>query len=434
MEEWKEYKIGDICRIKHGFAFKGIHFVDEPQKYVCVTPGNFALKGGFKNDKPKYYNGPIPEDYVLQKDDLVVTMTDLSKNGDTLGYSALIPYDEHYTFLHNQRIGLIEDISNDIDKHFLYWVMRTYDYQRYIVGHCSGSTVKHTSPSGIGSYIFRCPDMKMQKEIASILDNLDDKIEVNRRINDNLEQQAQALFKSWFVDFEPFRDQPFVESELGMIPEGWRVVSLGDLMSYNGGSQPPASEFVEDYKDGYVRFIQIRDYASDGHITYIPISKRNKLCDIRDIMIARYGASLGRICYGLRGAYNVALAKVTPIEPYYLEFLRCYLNTREFYEGINNKGNRAVQAGFNQSDIQSFRIAFPNNEDIIQNFENVCSAYFDNRLLLEQESRRLAELRDTLLPRLMSGELSVDGLKGQFAVSPGRCPGSKEHVSNKTAL
>ena len=234
---------------------------------------------------------------------------------------------------------------------------------------------------------------------------------MNRRINDNLEQQAQALFKSWFVDFEPFKGGEFEESELGMIPKSWRVVSLGDLMSYNGGSQPPASEFVEDYKDGYVRFIQIRDYASDGHITYIPISKRNKLCDIRDIMIARYGASLGRICYGLRGAYNVALAKVTPIEPYYLEFLRCYLNTREFYEGINNKGNRAVQAGFNQSDIQSFRIAFPNNEDIIQKFENVCSAYFDNRLLLEQESRRLAQLRDTLLPSLMSGELKVNEIE-----------------------
>jgi len=259
MEEWKEYKIGDICRIKHGFAFKGIHFVDEPQRYVCVTPGNFALKGGFKNDKPKYYNGPIPEDYILQKDDLVVTMTDLSKNGDTLGYSALIPYDEHYTFLHNQRIGLIEDISTYIDKHFLYWVMRTYDYQRYIVGHCSGSTVKHTSPSGIGSYVFRCPDMKMQKEISSVLDNLDDKIEVNRRINDNfyyaifevliiwlvtslrndnLEQQAQALFKSWFVDFDPFKDGEFVESELGMIPNGWRVGTLNELGDIVGGSTP----------------------------------------------------------------------------------------------------------------------------------------------------------------------------------------------------
>ena len=172
MNDWKDVKIGDLCKIKHGFAFKGIYFVDEPQKYVCVTPGNFSLKGGFKNDKPKYYNGPIPEDYILREDDLIVTMTDLSKAGDTLGYSALVPYDKRYTFLHNQRIGLITDLSSSVEKHFLYWIMRTYDYQRYIVSHCSGSTVKHTSPSNIGSYCFKCPTKDIQKKIVDILKNM----------------------------------------------------------------------------------------------------------------------------------------------------------------------------------------------------------------------------------------------------------------------
>ena len=157
MEEWKEYKIADICHIKHGFAFKGQYFTPSKQIYVCITPGNFAIKGGFKLDKPKYYNGPIPEDYILHADDLVVTMTDLSKAGDTLGYSALIPRNSSYIFLHNQRIGLVEKISKSIDKHFLYWIMRTYDYHKYIVNHCSGSTVKHTSPHSIGLYVFRAP-------------------------------------------------------------------------------------------------------------------------------------------------------------------------------------------------------------------------------------------------------------------------------------
>ena len=224
-----------------------------------------------------------------------------------------------------------------------------------------------------------------------------------------MEQQAQALFKSWFVDFEPFKNGEFVESELGMIPKGWRVVSLADLMDYSGGSQPPASEFIDEEREGYIRFIQIRDYASDSHVTYIPVSKKNKLCDVKDIMIARYGASLGRICYGLKGAYNVALAKVYPTKNHYLEILRCYLNTREFYEGINQKGNRAVQAGFNKSDIQSFLLPIPNNEEIIVKFNELCSSMFDSRLSNDIESRRLAEIRDTLLPKLMSGELNVFG-------------------------
>lgn len=416
MEEWKEYKLGEVVRLINGRAYSQHELFDDG-KYRIVRVGN--LSGG---DRWFYSNMELSDEKYCEKGDLLYAWA--------CNFGPYIWKGEK-TIYHYHIWKLVED-EDVVDKLFLFHYLKYLT--PYWLGNVNGSVMVHITKGTMEKFPITLPSLRTQRRIASILSSLDDKIEVNRRINDNLEQQAQALFKSWFVDFEPFRDQPFVESELGMIPKSWRVVSLGDLMSYNGGSQPPASEFVEDYKDGYVRFIQIRDYASDGHITYIPISKRNKLCDIRDIMIARYGASLGRICYGLRGAYNVALAKVTPIQPYYLEFLRCYLNTREFYEGINNKGNRAVQAGFNQSDIQSFRIAFPNNEDIIQNFENVCSAYFDNRLLLEQESRRLAELRDTLLPRLMSGELSVDGLKGQFAVSPGRCPGSKEHVSNKTAL
>lgn len=377
MEEWKKYKIGDICRIKHGFAFKGIHFVDEPQKYVCVTPGNFALKGGFKNDKPKYYNGPIPEEYVLQKDDLVVTMTDLSKNGDTLGFSALIPYDEHYIFLHNQRIGLIEDISTDIDKHFLYWVMRTYDYQRYIVGHCSGSTVKHTSPSGIGSYIFRCPEMKMQKEIASVLDNLDDKIEVNRRINDNLEKQAQTIFDSMFPSITSGED------EIGSIITPKRGKGLlskdavdGDVPVIAGGLEPATFHNEANTKApvvtisasganaGFVNLWQIPVWSSDSsfidstmtenvYFWYVMLKKRQK-----EIFDAQTGSAQPHI-------YPKHIAEM-PL------------------------------GKFEQTDVEKFT--------------EIVTPMFEIRGRNLKESERLASIRDTLLPKLMSGELNLENV------------------------
>ena len=139
------------------------------------------------------------------------------------------------------------------------------------------------------------PELPIQKKIGSILKRIDDKIELNRKINDNLANQVQAIYTEWFMNLQT---------------DDSRVVSLSELMDYAGGSQPPASEFVSQYKDGYVRFVQIRDYETDNHITYIPISNKNKLCEEHDIMIARYGASLGRICFGINGAYNVALAKV----------------------------------------------------------------------------------------------------------------------------
>ena len=178
-------------------------------------------------------------------------------------------------------------------------------------------------------------------------------------------------------------------------------------MSYAGGSQPPASEFIATPRDGYVRFVQIRDYETDGHITYIPISSKNKLCEETDIMIARYGASLGRICFGVNGAYNVALAKVFPKKPYYREFLRCYLSSRDFYEGINNRGGRSAQAGFNESDIRSFILSFPCDDMLVREFETVASPMFAQRLSLLKENRKLGVIRDTLLPKLMSGEIDV---------------------------
>ena len=239
------------------------------------------------------------------------------------------------------------------------------------------------------------PSISEQFKIASILKALDDKIALNNKINNNLEQQAMALYENTFC----------TPSNIAM-----KHISLSDLMDYSGGSQPPASKFIFIKRDGYIRFVQIRDYDTDSHITYIPESAKNKLCEEHDIMIARYGASLGRICFGINGAYNVALAKVFPKKSYFREFLRCYLSSRTFYEGINNKGGRSAQAGFNQSDINSFELDFPIDEAIVQKFENTVAPMFEQRLQLRKENQRLASLRDTLLPKLMSGELDVSDI------------------------
>ena len=403
MEEWKVYKIKDICK----GIYEGPHATPKESQTGGIYLGIPAISVdghiNFRNAK-RIAEEDLPlwtKRVTPQEDDIVFT------NEATLNLYALIPAGFHGCL--GRRLGLVRPNNEIVNAKYLFYYFFSPEWRNVISQNkVYGATVERILMTKFPSFPIKLPSLSVQNSIVNILSSLDDKIEINRRINENLEQQAQALFKSWFVDFEPFKDGEFVESELGMIPKGWRVVSLGDLMCYNGGSQPPASEFIEVYKEGYIRFIQIRDYASDGHITYIPISKRNKLCDVKDIMIARYGASLGRICFGLKGAYNVALAKVTPLKDYFREYLRCFLNTREFYEGINNKGNRAVQAGFNQSDIQSFRLPFPTDDDIIMVFEKLCSSYFERRLLNDQESRRLATLRDTLLPKLMSGELKVN--------------------------
>ena len=174
--------LGRYIHVKHGFAFKGEYFTDEATPDVLVTPGNFAIGGGFQGNKLKYYAGPVPDDYLLQAGDLVVTMTDLSKAGDTLGYPALIPESAGIRYLHNQRVGLIEIKHNaETDKRFLFYRLRAEDYRHHILATASGSTVRHTSPGRICEFETTLPPIDEQRAIAGVLGALDDKIEQNRQ-------------------------------------------------------------------------------------------------------------------------------------------------------------------------------------------------------------------------------------------------------------
>ncbi len=224
--------LSDYIKIKHGFAFKGEYFSNQPTPNILVTPGNFAIGGGFKNDKFKYYKGSVPQDYILKENDLVVTMTDLSVDADTLGYSALIPHDNKNRFLHNQRVGLVQKKKEGIDFGYLYYLMRTRPYQKYVVSTATGSTVKHTSPDRIASYEYNFPELTTQKKIASILSAYDAKIENNNRIIKNLEEMAQTIFNEWFLNFKfpGYEKVKMVDSEMGEIPEGWEVKSVLDVI------------------------------------------------------------------------------------------------------------------------------------------------------------------------------------------------------------
>ena len=180
-----KYKLRDLITIKHGFAFSGDHISADDNGIVLVTPGNFRIGGGFKEDKCKFFDGDYSRDYVLHAGDLIVTMTDLSKAIDTLGYSAIVPKTSR-VYLHNQRIGLVRIISDTLDKGYLYWFLRTPYYQKTIAATSSGSTVHHTSPDRIRDVIIDLPDLESQKKIAGFLSAIENKIDLNDRINENL--------------------------------------------------------------------------------------------------------------------------------------------------------------------------------------------------------------------------------------------------------
>ena len=168
MDEWTESSLNDLVEVKHGFAFQGKFFHDEPQGDVLLTPGNFSIGGGFKAEKFKYYDGPVPDEFVLCEGDLIVTMTDLSKEADTLGYPAFVPSrTDRRRYLHNQRLGkfLIKD-RRALDLRYLHYLLCSQEYRDEVLASATGTTVKHTSPERIKRFR-RSEERRVGKECRS---------------------------------------------------------------------------------------------------------------------------------------------------------------------------------------------------------------------------------------------------------------------------
>ncbi|MCU0662781.1 MAG: restriction endonuclease subunit S [Myxococcota bacterium] len=168
---WRVVPIGTIADVQHGYAFKGHFFNDERVGDILLTPGNFAIGGGFKQDKLKYYNGPVPPETVLRERELLVTMTDLSKNSDTLGYPLLVPAtSDGKRFLHNQRLGRVVPRPEErVDVYFLFFTFCLQNYRNEIVGGASGTTVKHTSPRRIQAYKTAIPNREVSEAFSRLV-------------------------------------------------------------------------------------------------------------------------------------------------------------------------------------------------------------------------------------------------------------------------
>ena len=332
--------------------------------------------------------------YKVVKKGQFTYIPDTSRRGDKIGIALLEDYEEGLVS-NVYTVFEIIDEKQLIPEYLMLWFSRP-EFDRYARFKSHGSVREVMDWDEMCKVELPVPPYEKQKEIVDGYKAITERIALKQKINDNLASTTQSLYKEWFVDFGHCSDKQFQSTKIGDIPIGWSVKNLTDLMNYAGGQQPPASEFIHEPREGYIRLVQIRDYETDAYATYIPIASKNKICDDHDIMIARYGVSLGRICYGLNGAYNVALAKVTPYKPFYKEFLRCFLNTDTFYNGINGSGERSAQQGFNQGNMEAFDLAVPPDNVLIE-FEKLVKPLFEYRLFLRNEIAHLEDIRDTLI-------------------------------------
>ena len=436
MSDWTRVRLGDLINVSHGYAFKGEFFHDEPPGDLLLTPGNFAIGGGFQWGKRRFYrDGPVPADYVLEPGDILITMTDLSKAADTLGYAAVVP-ESDVRLLHNQRLGKVLLKSAAVDKSYIHWLLRTPGYRNEILASYTGSTVKHTSPKKILAYEFHIPSLPEQRQIVAVLDTLDDKIELNRRMNETLEALARAIFKDWFVDFGPTRAKvegraPYLAPKLWDLfpdslddedkPGGWSFDTLARLADTNSEAwtarrHPPTVEYVDlsNTKWGNIEAATWLDWEAAP-------SRARRIAKEGDTIVGTTRPGNGSFAYISRDGLTVStgFAVLSPRSAMYRDTVYMAATSVENIERLANlaDGHGGAYPAVKPNEVTDTVIVFPGDE-VLASFADLVSPIREKIEDAKAESRTLSQTRDLLLPKLMSGKIRLaEAEKAMEAVS-----------------
>lgn len=410
--EWEEITIDICCDLIAGYAFKSKDFGEFDTKVIRIgdiTPPFVHHDSAIGVNLANYDHRKI-ERYKIKYNDFVLAMT-----GATIGkvgrYISDVP---SYV---NQRVLLFKS-KEGYDHSFIYYTINSYVFSQYVLNHIdSESAQPNISANTISKFSFKIPaNISDQRKIAGILSALDAKIENNNKINANLEAQAQALFKSWFVDFTPFKDQPFVDSELGPIPQGWKVGKLGDYCEVKSGYAFKSSWWTNK---GY-KIIKIKNISENGDINLNDCScvlpencdkAKNFIANTGDIVIAMTGATIGKFNiipkidekFYINQRVGKFFLGEKPIEK--VPYIYCFLKQENISTQIIQKGQGSAQPNISGADIESIPMLTPMS--IILKYNKMCQPLFEKILSNRLESKKLSALRDTLLPKLMSGEIKL---------------------------
>lgn len=376
--EWKEVRLGDVCtRVCSGGTPKST---------------NLSYYGGeipWLNTKEIDFNRIYSTEKTITDSGLnnssakwiVPNTVTVAMYGATAGKSCIVKV----PMTTNQACCNLTINDEVADYEFVYYTLKN-DYTT-LASLANGGAQQNLNAQIIKDYVLQMPSLADQRRIASILSSLDRKIELNNKINADLEEMAQAIFKNWFVDFEPFKDGKFVDSELGMIPEGWKVGTLEDLITIKYGKDHKKLE------DGTFPV-----YGSGGLMRFV----NSWLYNGESVLIPRKG-TLDNIMYVCEKFWTVdTMFFSVPKMDYVMKYVYNYIKRFDFSkmnEGTSVPSNTAAR-------LNKMQILIPTHEVLEMYDETLCPIY-NKRKMNDKESRTLSLLRDTLLPRLMSGELEV---------------------------
>lgn len=394
--EWKHYKMDELIEeISMG------PFGSDVKKEFYVDNGVPILNGsnlqGFKLQEDSFgYLTKEKADSLKKcnahRGDIIVT------HRGTLGQIVYVPVDSKYDrYVISQSQFRFRCKADLVDVQYLVYYFHTREGQYKILANASqvGVPALARATSTFRLIDIKLPPLDDQRRIASILSSLDRKIELNNKINADLEEMAQAIFKNWFVDFEPFKDGKFVDSELGMIPEGWKVGSLGDFCNVFTGKKN-TNQAIEK---GLYPFFSCAPE---------PLASNDAIFNGKAIIIAGNGSYTGRTSFYNGGFDLYQRTYACTIREQDKENLMIffYHMMKQFFEPVKMGGTRGSSIPYIvMGDITQQK--FPYSEEWLIRFSNIVNSMMDRKLRIDKENSRLSLLRDTLLPRLMSGELEV---------------------------
>lgn len=406
MEEWKEYRLGDIATIKGGKRLpKGVNLIKAPNNHPYIRVQDLGHEKTLElNSSYAYVDDETQKfisKYIVNTGDIIMSIV------GTIGLIGIVGNTLNNANLTENCVKVV-NVSN-IEKEYLYYFLISTYGQSEISKGIVGAVQLKLPIKNIQNISIKAPNLIIQKKISNILQSLDEKIELNRRINENLEQQAQALFKSWFVDFEPFQDGKFVDSELGMIPEGWKVIELQSMVTIKrGGSPRPIQEYLS--KTG-LRWLKISDATCNSSPFILEIKERIKESGLNKTVFLNKGELV------LSNSATPGIPKFLgvdscihdgwlyfPVSSLSKEFL--YLLFKEKRNELLSQGNGSVFLNLKTEIVKSLKIAIC-SKNTLEKFDDIIMPILKKILELSLETDRLTKLRDILLSKLMSGEIKT---------------------------